>query len=727
MADTKRVEPPEVTEHEGALFREFSAPAYEDWMAEVERLLKGKPYDKAMLTRTHEGITLQPMYRKQDLEGLEFVNSMPGHAPFVRGATLYHQEKGGWWVAQENGCCTAEEFNAILRRNLARGQTAIVLPLDRASRMGYDPDHGDKDSVGVDGVSICTVEDLGKALDSVDLEKTPVFIQSGGSGMPYLGLYIALAKRNGYKPSKLQGAIAMDPLGELARMGKLSRTLDWSWVSIAEMTRWAHEHAPKLGTVWVHGEVYHDAGAHAVQELAFAMATGIEYLRALEEKGVTPSEAAPHMRFSFGLGTHFFMEVAKLRAARLLWDRILEAGGVEDESLRKLWMHGRTSRFTKTFYDPYVNMLRATTEAFSGITGGVESLHVGPFDEELRDTDEFSRRIARNVQIILREEAHLEQITDPAGGSWYVEKLTDEVATQAWELLQTIEEQGGMAKALQAGQPQEMIARTVSDRAKALATRKDTLIGTNKYPNPTEKPLSTPAGRNGAYFEKRMRQMEQVRSSASHKKEMTVLEKLNDLLDAGPETVAAAVIEAAAHGATVGEIVRTRTHEAGETVEIEPIPQRRASEAFEALRRTVEQQREIQPGSCKVFLATLDRIGKYMPRFDFAASFFEVGGFEVIRTEGHDTPEAAAQAAIDAKAHAVVIVGLDDAYTEGAATVARKVKEAFGDAQVILAGLPSDEDFRDELIDAGVDTFIHLRSNLLEELTALAETMGVEL
>ncbi len=720
------LDPPELNEPAGALFDEFAAPTFEEWKAEVERLLKGKPFDKSMLTRTHEGITLQPVYRQEDLEGLEFVKAMPGHAPFVRGTTLYHQEKGGWLVAQEHTCCTAEEYNAILRRSLSRGQSAVMLPLDRAGRLGLDPDHGDVNSVGVDGVSICSVEDLGKALDSIDLAKTPVFIQSGASGMPFLGLYVALAKRNGYNPAKLQGAIAMDPLGELVRLGKLSQSLDWEWISMAEMTRWATKNAPGLGTCWIHGEIYHDGGAHAVQELAFAMATAIQYLRELELKGIAPEVAASHMRFSFGLGTNFFMEVAKLRAARLLWNRILEASGVEDETKRKLWMHGRTSRYTKTFFDPYVNMLRVTTEAFSGITGGVDSLHVGPFDEGLRETDSFSRRIARNVQIVLREEAHLEQITDPAGGSWYVEKLTDQVAQMAWELVQTIEEQGGMVKALEAGQPQEMIARTVSERAKSLALRKDVQIGTNKYPNPVEMPLEERQKMNGTYYEKRVRQMEQVRSSESHKHEMIVLQKLGDLLDAELEEVAEAVIDAAAHGATVGEIVRTRTSDATNGVEIEPIPQRRASEAFEALRKAVEEQRN-EDGGCKVFMATLDRIGKYMPRFDFAASFFEVGGFDVLRTDGHDTPEAAADAAIAAKAQAVVIVGLDDAYAEGAATVARKVKEANADAQVILAGLPTDENFRDELIEAGVDSFVHIRSNILEELTALAETMGVEL
>ncbi len=721
---SKKAKTPEPLGKEERYFDEFPAPSNEEWKAEVVRLLRGAPYEKKMLTKTHEGITLQPIYRKEDVDGIPHLDGMPGFAPFVRGRDSWPGETS-WEIAQEIDCKTAEEFNANVRHDLERGLTAIVLPLDEASRQGLDPDYANPEDVGKGGVSVATLQGLKTALNGVNLEEVPVYIQTGASGMPYLGLYVALARQAGIDPAKLKGAIAMDPVGEMVGSGVLRQSLNWAYVSMAEMTCWTRDHAPGIGTIWVHGEPLNDGGANAVQELAYVLSVAVEYLRAMENRGLKLEDVLPHMRFSFALGANFFMEVAKLRAARLLWNRILESSDVAEEK-RGMWIHARTSRYTKTLYDPYVNMLRDTTEAFSGIVGGTNSMHVAPFDEPIRSSDEFSRRIAQNTQIVLKEEANLFRILDPGGGSWYIESLTNEVAEAAWKEFQAIEEQGGVIEALQKGTIQEQVAKTAENRIKALGTRKNVIVGTNQYPNPTETLLESRDIDQGKLYTDRSRELKELRTSSDHQSQITVLNKLSALLEADDETIAEAVIDVAGHGATVGEIVKIRVKDAGDPLEITPIPSLRAAMPFENLRKAVENFRTAK-GGAKVFLTTLGQAGRYMPRLDFAASFFEVGGFEVVRTMGHESPDEAAKATLDSAAEVAVICGLDTAYESDAANVASKIKAGNPDTTVILAGMPKDEGLVKSLKDSGVDQFIHVRSDVLEILTGLAGKLGVEL
>ncbi|UCD16806.1 MAG: acyl-CoA mutase large subunit family protein, partial [Candidatus Zixiibacteriota bacterium] len=469
----------------GRLLDEFPPPKYEDWRAEVVRLLKGAPFNRRMMTHTHEGITLQPMYRREDINGLTHIASLPGCAPFLRGRKTLRNHGNAWDVAQEISYPIPDEFNRALKSDLDRGLTAVTLPLDRASRLGLDPDQAEVGQVGDGGVSISCMDDLTGALKGLDLIKVPVNVQCGSCGLPYLGLLIAGAMTGGVTLSGLRGAVAMDPFEELLMTGNLPMSFQDAFDEMAGMALWSVEHAPDLGTIWVHGEPFHDGGANAVQELAFALATGVVYLREMEKRGLAPEKIAPAVRFSFALGTNFFMEASKLRAARLLWYRILESCGVPEEG-RVIWMHARTSRYTLTLYDPHINILRATTEALSGAIGGTDSLHVAPFDDHIRPANDFSRRIARNIQIIIKDEAQLTKVADPGGGSWYIEHLTNEIAKAAWSLFQTVEGMGGMAKAIEMGFPQKEVARVAEQRAEVFATRRDIIVGTNNYPNPNE-------------------------------------------------------------------------------------------------------------------------------------------------------------------------------------------------------------------------------------------------
>ena len=707
-----------------ALFSEFPAHRYEEWKAEADRLLKGAPFEKKLLTKTPEGITLQPIYRSEDTQYLPEMNSLPGFAPYLRGGQVWREADKAWQVAQELVYPTYEEFNEAVRHDLKRGQTAVILLLDKASRKGLDPDAAAVGEVGGGGVSIASLKGMTKALDGIKLDETPVYINCGTSALPYLGMFTALATKQGVSFQKLSGALAMDPLGTLLLDGSLPCSIEGALDEMAAMTVWANSKAPQLGTIWVHGEPYAHGGGSAVQELAFVIATAVFYLRELEKREIAPAVVAKHIRFSFALGTHFFMEVAKLRAARLLWNKVTEACSVP-EADRSMWIHGRTSRYTKTTFDPYVNMLRTTTEAFSGAVGGAESLHVAPFDEHLRESDEFSRRIARNTQIIIRDEVQLGKILDPAGGSWFVERLTADVAAEAWKLFREIERKGGMDKAVSDGFPQEEIARIAKQRAADVSSRKTVVVGSNQYPNATEALLDSKDVDFAAIHAKRAETLQKLRTSNSHQQEITVLKKLETLMNADRTVMVEAVIDAAGHGATVGEIVRTLPTRKGNPITAAPIKQQRASEAYEMLRMAMMIHRDGSDGG-RVFLATLGRIASYMPRFDFAASFFEIGGFEVIRTNGHETPDKAAEAAIASGADVVLICGLDDSYVEGAPTVAKAVKAAKPNSIMVLAGMPEDS-VKEKCQKAGVDTFIHVKSDALAVLTDIAKKLGVAL
>jgi len=701
------------------LLTEFARPTFDEWHAEVERLLKGAPFDKRMLTATHEGITLKPLYRREDAQHLRFDDAPPGFAPFVRGSRAVRPHDAAWEVAQEISYPTPDEFNRALSHDLERGLTAVNLPFDAAGCRGVDPDAAAAGEVGGDGVSVASADDLAAALDGVNLAVVPVYLHAGASGLAALAMLAAVAKKRRTPLSHLRGAVACDPLGEMLVRGGLSCPAVGALDELASMTEWAAANAPALGTVWVHGEIYNNAGANAVQELAFAVASGIEYLRCLEARGVAPRTAAAHLRFSCGLGANFFMEIAKLRAARLLWNRVLEASKVE-VSARLFHLHARTSRYTQTVYDPYVNMLRGTTAAFSGAVGGADSIDVTPFDAAVRPMDEFSRRIARNTQLVIRDEAHLAQILDPAGGSWYVERLTNEVAIAAWTLVQTVEKQGGMLASIQSGFVQKESATTAAARDKAYASRKDVLVGTNQYANAGETPLDAPSVDPAQVQAARSRAVAAKRATPANEPE------LKKIGAASGSSLVSAVISAAATGATIGQITKVLPTRIGNGAAVTRLVAKRADQPFAALRKAVETHRKTK-GGLEVFLATLGPARAYMPRLDFAASFFEVGGFPVKRTMGHDTPDAAAKAARESGARAAVICGLDETYAAQAADLAAMLKAVNPSTVVILAGYPVDEAFRTSLAKAGVDLFIHIRSNILETLVDLARRLGVQL
>lgn len=707
---------PEVT------FDEFAVPTYDKWKEEAVTSLKGGVFEKKLFTKTYEGIQLEPIYTLEHTRNLSHPLSYPGMASFLRGTRAGGYLSHPWQIAQ--GCDEAEphKCNEVIKEELHKGSTSIHVVLDKATLKGLDGGSADVRQ-GYTGVSVATLQDFNDLLADVDLARYEVHMYSGASSVMMLGLLGALHKAHGQSCDKLSGCIGADPLGALAEEGSLPCPLDELYDEMAHATAWADSHMPEMRTILVRGDVYHNGGANAVQEIAYAMNAAIAYIKAMQIRGLNIDAIARHIRFGFSLGSNFFMEIAKLRAARMVWAQVVEAfsGGREAQ---KMNVHGRTSFFTKTVYDPYVNMLRTTTEAFSGIVGGVDSLQVGCFDEAVRRGDEFSRRIARNTQIMLSSEFNLRQPIDPAGGSWYIETLTHQVAEKVWTLLQKVEEQGGLAKALASGFVQQSIDEIMKQRLKKLAGRSDRAVGTNMYPNTGEIPLEIPQGDPETLRKRRANHIEEYRSEIDEPYCREQLAKLPDAVSGQAGQLMDAVIGAFQAGATAGEIRSILNDDEPSERAVQPIAAHRWTEQFEVLRQRTEDYKARTGENVTVFLANMGKIPQHKPRADFSTGFIEVGAFEVLKNDGFPTVEEAAQAALNSGADAAVICSTDDTYPELVPLLAKMLKSGRPAMTVILAGAPAPE-YESLYREAGVDMFIHVRANCYQILTELQRRKGM--
>lgn len=705
---------------EEAVFTAFPRPTYEAWRQAAEKALKGKSFEETLVTRTYEDILLQPIYMPESIESLPHVTSMlPGMAPYGRGTHTLGYIQKTWDVAQELVADTPQTCNQIVKQDIKRGQTMIHIVLDTRTCLGMDTDQAQ--SGARNGLSLCTREDVKQTFEGINLEQFPILIQSGVSAQSILALLVAVLREQGLSEEALHGCIGMDPLGLWIKEGTLPYSLEGVYDAMSQMTLWASHHAPALQTVLVQGHPYHDGGGNAVHELAFSLATGTAYIRAMQEREIDIDVIAPRIRFSFSLGSNFFMEIAKLRAARILWTKIVTAFGGSEASA-KMIMHGRTSYWTKTVYDPYVNMLRTTTEAFAGVIGGVDSLHASPFDEAIGEADEFSRRIARNTQLLLKEEAHLGKTIDPAGGSWYIEVLTDQLARKAWELFQHIEAKGGMVRALEDGIPQQHIAELACTRKQNIGFRKERIVGTNIYANMKEKPLLRASVDEKVRDKKRMTDLAIFRSSIDADAHRIALDVLRG---AKGEHAMEAAVEAARVGATVGDITKAvQERQTGGCPIISKIHIHRGAEPFEQLRAASDAYMERTGMRPQVFLANMGPIPRYKPRADFTTGFFEAGGFDVLGNNGFAHPQEAVRVAAASCASIVVICSSDDLYPEIVPELARTLRQVKPACTILLAGSPSAEQWK-IYKDAGVDDVIHMQSNCYEMLLSLQKQKGI--
>jgi methylmalonyl-CoA mutase len=720
--DQNHTREPRGANAEAGLFSEFSRVTYKQWRDAAEQALKGASFEKKLITKTYEGIDLQPIYWQEDIEDLSQAVSLPGEAPYVRHRDTLGYLLEPWRVSQELADASPALLNQAARNDLERGQTELNVLLDQAGQAGLDADAAKMEQVGRGGVSISSGEDIAKMLEGVAIDKIPIYIQAGAMALPVLALLVSVTNDRKVPLGKLSGCVGMDPLAVLAGEGTLPCSLQNAYNTMSALTLWAKKNAAGLQTIVVQGHPYHNGGGSAIQELAYAMATAVEYLSEMISRGLSIDEVAPRIRFSFSVGSKFFMEIAKLRAARMLWTEIIQAFGGKEEA-QKMYLHVCTSAWTKTVYDPYVNMLRTTTEAFSGIMGGANSIHVGAFDQVIRPADEFSRRVARNIQIILEKESKLGIPIDQPGGSLYIEKLTDAVAKKAWSIFQEVEAKGGMSRALEEGLPQTQVAKVAAERKTNIGNRRDIFVGTNMYPNLGEKPLLPRVVDHKAVQKEQAEQLSRFRALRDEKGLKEALGKLAKKGKTADENLVGAAVAAAKYGATLGDIAKVLKEDKAVAPKIQAIPIQRGAEIFEALRKAAEQYQTKTGSRPKVFLANMGPIPQHKARADFSAGFFETGGFEVIKNNGFSTVEDAAKAALKSKAMIVVICSTDDTYPEMVPPLTKRIKEASPDMTIILAGYPTD--YVDAFRQAGVDDFIHIRANCYEMLLKLQGKKGV--
>ena len=585
-------------EKELKLLEDFPPPTYEEWRKAVEDTLKGADFDKVMHTRTYEGITLQPIYRREDLSKLPFLDSLPGKAPYVRGNNPKKFLSEGWLIAQSHRESDLKALNAQILRELQLGLTAVNIQLK------HDDD--------LRGVSIKSIDDLRAICAAIDLRAAPLFMQLDMDDYFILLLVEQYICERKYAWEELQLGVGFDPISEFARKGYLSFSWDEVWGKIVEGVEIAIKNISGLRCISIDGSVYSAAGASSTQELGIILATAIYYLQNLLDKGWTIEQLSPLFQVKLSLGPNFFMEIAKVRAMRLLWSEMIKAfGGKEKE--QKIWIHGKTATFNQSLYDVYVNLLRNATEAFSGVIGGVDSLEVGRFNELTSDEDEFSRRLARNQQIILKEESHFDKVVDPAGGSYYIENLTQELANQAWKYMQELESEGGILNALQEGKIHTDIEKVANARKEAMRKRKDVYVGINLYANPDENPPT---------------QIQIPRESNPIKME---------------------VLEAGA------------------------LPQLRVVEEIENLRTRVIKSDK----NTTIFLMNMGTINDYRVRADFATGFFQAGGFTVISPQGFMTVEDAVKSAKESNAAAYCICSTDEKYNELVPAICSALPDSF--------------------------------------------------
>ncbi len=691
------------------LLEDFGNPEYSQWVEAVNKLLKGKPFDKAMLTKTYEGITLKPIYTEEDIQNLKFKSQMPGADDKVRANNALGYLDCSWEIAQEQTAYSPKKANKMLLEDLGRGITKVKIRLDRQCKSGKNPDKLNKEYY-YRGTSVETLEDLKTLFNDVYFEDTALDFDSGIMAPAFLALLKAYFKDD---IKSLQGNIAFDPILELEESGKLSLPLPHLYDMMRNMVKWAEKNDAKLRMISVNSRVYCDSGCSATQELAYTFAKAVEYIRAMLERGLEIDTIAKSMQFNFFIGSDFFMEIAKFRAARLIWSNILDAFGAS-EDVKKIYIHASTGRFNKTVYDPYVNILRTATEGFSAVLGGVDSLHIGFFDELVRRPDEFSRRIARNQQIILRDESNLSKLIDPAGGSWYIESMTDEIATKAWEMFQAIDKESGLVEALKKGLLQKAIAEVSDQKKKNLNTRKDVKIGTNMYANLVEEKLE-----NRDNDVKRMVQgrILDVQDFITNRDSAVETQLKETTLDAKCSCSIDKMSELWEKGATLFEIASI-LYPTVEDIEIDTFDQTRVTKHFELLRASVEEMEKTP----EVFFANMGPIPQHKPRADFSRGFFEVAGFETIMTDGFECPNCFAKAYKEKQSPIVVICSTDATYPELVPGLVAKTKEINPDASIILAGYPKEH--VEEFKKLGVDEFIHVKANAYEILTKLVEKVG---
>ncbi len=617
------------------LFAEFPPVTKEAWKEQVEKDLKGRSVD-TLQWKPYEGFSVEPFYTEHDLKKLAYLtDSAPGQFPYTRGTAA---DSNDWNINEYISEGDISAANKAALESLRMGAQSITF----VSRI--------EDST-TSGVSVENKADMAALLRDIQIDKVPVHFKFGSGAMTILDLFTSEALNRNIDLNKLRGSIDTDPIGDLLLSGSHNPC---AFEELKSVISYVSENMPAFKGLSVHGEIFGDSGASAVQELAFSLASGVEYMDRLTSMDLTAEQIAGHMNFSFSIGSDYFMEIAKLRAARLLWATVLQQYGCNE---KKMSIETVSSGWNQTIYDPYTNMLRGTVAAMAATIGGSNAVHVSPLDSAYDAPGEFTRRMARNTQLILKNESYIDRVIDPSAGSYYIENLTNSLAEAAWELFLEVEKTGGIVEALKSGFIQDKIEETRKSKDSDLETGRATLLGVNRYPNLNEQASKV---------------------------------QLTDTVRDNPE------------------------------FEIRPLKPYRGAEAFEKLRMATENYN----GNASVFLLPLGNPAMRTARTGFSANFFSCGGFSVIDNGAFDSTEEGIDAAIKSGSKIVVICSSDKEYPEIAPGICEKLEAADPDIHIIVAGNPKEH--IDELDKAGVDDFIHIRSNMLEILKKYQVVVGIK-
>lgn len=696
---------------EKRLLEEFVPPTYEEWVDASVAALKGKPFEKLFM-KTYEGITTQPIYRRVEAENLEHLkNNLPGEYPFVRGTKADGYKKEIWDVEQEINYAMPDDFNAALRRDLMCGQNTVAL---RFNEDVFTQVFKNKAEKSCPGTVVRNLEDMKAALDGVLLDCCHVHLMPTNYPVVFFSLFNAYLKSQNLSLADVKGVFRIDPLGSLAKHGEIKTDAEHFYKAMALILKKVVAKKSALRTIEVDTSVYTDGGANAVQEIAYALATAVEYIRGVGNNGVDIKDIASHLSFTCGVGANFFMEIAKLRALRMLWAKVAKEFGADVEG-QKIHMHTKTAKLNKTKLDQYVNMLRVTIETLAAVVAGTDAHTVTPFDAQFGLPKDFSRRISRNVQLFLAEECNMRDSIDPAGGSWYVETMTATLAEKGWEMFQQIEANGGMYKELLAGNIQTAVKAIHDQRVKSLSTRKDVIVGTNRFPNGNERDVDVITYDYEAAFNHVKANLNSPAAAG----------KADALKDVAADEKICAITEAFINGANVYDVIGKVCCQCccNTTVTAEKIDVSRLAEAFEAIRAASAEYKAHNGFAPKIFLANMGILKQHKPRADFAQDFFATGGFDIIYNQGFMSNQETAKAAIESDAKIIVICSTDDTYPDIVPEVAKTIKAANPDKFIVLAGYPTE--FVEQFKEAGVDEFIHVKANIYNVLLAVQKQLGI--
>ena len=687
-----------------------------DWQRLAEKELRGKSVEELDWT-TIEGIKVKPVYSEEDLKEIEHLGNLPGFEPYVRGvkATMYAGRP--WTIRQYAGYSTAEESNAFYKRGLAAGQQGVSVAFDLATHRGYDSDHerviGD---VGKAGVAIDSVEDMKILFDGIPLNEISVSMTMNGAVIPVLANFIVAGEEQGHKKSDLSGTIQNDILKEFMVRNTYIYPPEPSMRIVADIIEYTSSEMPKFNSISISGYHMQEAGASLVQELAYTLADGKEYAKKAIEKGLDIDAFAGRLSFFFAIGMNFFMEAAKLRAARLLWHRIMTDLGAKNPRSKMLRTHCQTSGVSLQEQDPYNNVIRTAYEAMSAVLGGTQSLHTNALDEAMALPTDFSARIARNTQLILQEETGVSNVVDPLAGSYYVEKLTADLADAAWRLIEEVDEMGGMTKAVAAGMPKLRIEETAAKRQADIDRGDQVIVGVNKYRLTQEDELDIRDIDNDAVRAAQVKRLENIKKERDEKNCLAALLNLEKAAAGGGNLLAAAV-EASRARATVGEISMAMEKVFGRhRAEVKTLAgvygaAYEGDEDFIAIQHELEKFTKDEGRRPRMLVVKMGQDGHDRGAKVIATAFADIG-FDVDVGPLFQTPEEAAQDAIDNDVH---VIGISS-QAAGHKTLAPKLIEALksrdaGDILVICGGVIPQQDY-EFLYEKGVKAIFGPGTNI---------------